>query len=425
MLFLWIIKYNEPKKMIVIILLNLLQISDRGPVTDMEEEVTTMNGSESVLNSSFNSAFSGFESLLRKQMGDDSESNLRNNQTHPGKNTEGFHQKHNGEVRHNDRSRSPTFQGDYVRTDSGYHGTESEKLKQCDTGYKHTNGDIEKKENYLRNGSDIAHSNGRAELNEGNDWSKFDKERYSHPSSLADDRRFDKYHSEIAMDNGHQDTDQLAYPLQNTTDRNEDRGRARSVDRIKVNQSFFQNYGPRNQSSDSVSDRYYEQRSRRDLPPRGRSASPFRYNRYSDSRQEDNPYREMDPMFRNRSPDRSNEARDRNSKPQRESGIYSDREYQSLPSGFPSSAGDTHREREPREHIASQRGSNHDTAKSYSQPQMRQPLVTPRTAPLSSGRPPVNRALFLANGNVENGHREVKTLTITECTKHSIYLDFS
>ena len=84
-------------------------MGDRGPVTDMEEEVSTMNGSESVLNSSFNSAFSGFESLLRKQMGDDSESNLRNNQTHPGRNTEGFHQKHNGVVQHNDRSMSQTF----------------------------------------------------------------------------------------------------------------------------------------------------------------------------------------------------------------------------------------------------------------------------------------------------------------------------
>ena len=385
----------------------------------MEEEVSTMNGSESVLNSSFNSAFSGFESLLRKQMGDDSESNLRNNQIHPGRNTEGFQQKHNGEVQHNDRSMSPTFQGDYVRTDSGYQGTESEKQKQWDRGYKRTNGDVEKKENYLRNGSDITHSNGRAELNEGNDWSKFNKEGYSHKGSLAAeqefDRRFDKYHSEIAMHNGHLDTDQLAYPLQNATDRNDDRGRARSVDRIKVNQSFYQNYGPRNQSTDAVSDRYYEQRGKRDLPPRGRSASPFRYNRYSDSRQEDNPYREMDPMFRNRSPDRPNETRDRNSKPHRENGLY-DREYQSLLTGFPSSITDTHREREPREHISSQGGSNHDNVKSYSQPQMRQPLVTPRAAPLSSGRPPVNRALFLANGNVENGHREVNTST-TKCTK--------
>ena len=385
----------------------------------MEEEVSTMNGSESVLNSSFNSAFSGFESLLRKQMGDDSESNLGNNQTHRGRKTEGFHQIHNGEVKHNDRSRSPTFQGDYVRTDSGYHGTESEKLKQCDRGYKHTNGDIEKKENYLRNGSDITHSNGRGELNEGNDWSTLNNERYRHQGSLAAeqefDRRFDKYHPETAMDNGHRDTDQLAYPLQNTTDRNDDRGRARSMDRIKVNQSFYQNYGPRNQSTDAVSDRYHEQRGKRDLPPCGRSASPFRYNRYIDSRQEDNPYREMDPMFRNRSPDRSNETRDRNSKPQRESGLY-DREYQSLPSGFPSPTGDTLREREPREHISSQGANSHDNVKSYSQPQMRQPLVTPRAAPLSSGRPPVNRALFLANGNVENGHREVNTSATKECT---------
>ena len=386
----------------------------------MEEEVSTMNGSESVLNSSFNSAFSGFESLLRKQMGDDSESNLKNNQTHPGRNTEGFHQKHNGAVQHNERSRSPTFQGDYVRTDSGYHGTESEKLKQHDRGYKHTNGDVEKKENYLRNDSDITHSKGRAELNEGKDWPKVNKERYSHQGSCLAaeqefDRRFDKYHSEIAMDNQHMDTDQLAYPLQNTTDRNDERERARSVDRIKVNQSFYQNYGPRNQSTDAVSDRYYEQRGKRDLPPRGRSASPFRYNRYSDSRQEDNPYREIDPMFRNRSPDRSNETRDRNSKPQRESGLY-DREYQSLPTGFSSSTGDTHREREPRERISSQGGSNHDNVKSYSQPQMRQPLVTPRAAPLSSGRPPVNRALFLANGNIENGHREVNIST-TQCIK--------
>ena len=388
-------------------------------MTDMEEEVSTMHGSESVLNSSFNSAFSGFESLLRKQMGDDSESNLRNNQTHPARNTEGFYQKHNGEVQHNDGSRSPTLQGDYGRMDSGYHETESQKLRQYERGYKHINGDIERKENSLRNGSGVAPSNGRAELDESNNWSKFNKERYDHQSSLAGeqefDRRFDKYHSESAKNNGHRDTDQLAFPLQNTMDRNDDRGRARSVDRIKVNQGFYQNYGPRNQSTDALSDRYHEQRGKRDLPPRGRSASPVRYNRYRDSRQEDNPYREMDPMFRNRSPDRSNETSDRNSNPHRESGIY-DREYQSLPTGVPSFTGDTHREREPRQHTSYQGGSNHDYPKSYSQPQMRQPLVTPRAAPLSSRRAPVNRALFLANGNVENGHREVNTSTTT-CTK--------
>ena len=392
---------------------NLLQVNDRGPVTDMEEEVSTMNGSESVLNSSFNSAFSGFESLLRKQMGDDSESNPRNNQTHPGRNTEGFHRKHNGEVQHNDGSRSPTLQGDYGRTDSGYHETENEKLRQCERGYKHINGDVERRENSLRNGSDIASSNDRAELDESSNWSKFNKEQYSHQSSVAGeqdfDRRFDKYHSESAKNNGHRDTDQLTFPLQNTMDRN-DRGRARSVDRTKVNQGFYQNCGPRNQSTDALNDKYHEQRDKRNLPPCGRSASPVRYNRYRDPRQEDNPYREMDPMFRNRSPDRSNETRDQNSNPHRENGIY-DREYQSLPTGVPSSTGDTHREREPQEHIRFQGGSNHDNTKYYSQPQMRQPLVTPRAAPLSSGRAPVNRALFLANGNAENGHREVNTST--------------
>ena len=375
----------------------------------MEEEVSTMNGSESVLNSSFNSAFSGFESLLRKQMGDDSESNLRNNQTHPGRSTGGFHRKHNGEVQHNDGSRSPTLQGDYGRTDSGYHETENEKLGQYERGYKHMNGDIERRENALRNGSDIAPSNGRAELDESNNWSKFTKERYSHQSSLAGeqefDRRFDTHHSECAKNNGHRDTDQLAFPLQHTMDRNEDRGRARSVDRIKVNQVFYQNYGPRNQSSDDLRDKYHYQRPKRDLPPRGRSASPVRYNRYRDSRQEDNPYREMDPMFRNKSPDRSNGTRDRDSNPHRESRIY-DREYQSLPAGVPSPTGDIQREREPREHISYQGDSNRNNAKYYSQPQMKQPLVTPRVAPLSSGRAPVNRALFLANGTVDNGQRE-------------------
>ena len=385
----------------------------------MEEEVSTMNGSESVLNSSFNSALSGFESLLRKQMGGD-ETEVHSSQTQDVR--EGYNQRTNSEVKNHERSRSPTLKDHYDRIDSGYHGDEFQHAVQYERYHRAVNGDNYKRDEYSsRNGDDRGLYNDKdfeaprsrplpMKGEHRNSWStskdrQATREEMNHQSSEQElDKYFDRRNSDKSMERGRRSTERLA---KYHSDKMVDTGRAQSAERVNEGQLCYQNYGQRNNSSGTLSDNYKEHRIKHDLPPRGRSASPYRYNSYRDSSRDDNPYKEMDPKFRNLSPERSTESRDRDPSPHTENRMCN-REYHSLPPNLPSSAPNMPHQRDPQDYARPLESSTPNNTQSHSQPIMRQPLVTTRTTPVSaSARPPVNRALFLPNGNAENWHREV------------------
>ena len=363
----------------------LLQVSDRGPPTDMEEEASTMNGSESVLNSSFNSALSGFESLLRKQMGSD-ESDLQSSQNHIVR--EGHHQRNNGEVKRQGRSGSPVMKGHYDRIDSGYHGTEYVNTGQCDRNYRTANRDHHKRDEYSsRNGDDRGQYNDMdfeppppnrrpplMKSPDGNSWSmskdsRTNKEEISQQSSFTSEQElrkyFDRRNSEKSVDRRRRSMERLT---EYNSDRIGDTGRTQSAERINQSQSSYQNCGQRNNSADTLDDNYKDHRVKHDLPPRGRSASPYRYNRYRDYAQDDNPYKEMDPKFRNTSQERSTVPRDRSLSPPRENRNYC-REYHSLPPNLPSSSSNVPHQRDPHDCTRPLESSTPNNQQTHSQHQ--------------------------------------------------------
>ncbi len=386
----------------------------------MEDDRSTVNGGDSVLNSSFNSALSGFESLLRKQMGDDppSRTSGSSDQIHP--------------EQYNEQMKDRVSIDKYGDLD--YHGAELERQKYIEASfangtnsapprswdkYSATNGDRNSTE---QNGSrygrpnvdrtdyepshnrdgysdmDFKAMNPRSPPKAGMDFvdgssrtGPVNHEQLSQQSSLTSEQELSKYFAdrksnEHVIDAGKRSLDRLAHSLRKTVDKIGGGTFERSQSDEKLSDSGHGSAGSyqnnthnnytenpegaiRRSSADIVNSRYPVDEHGEPIP-RGRSGSPYRVNlmnkfRDMDSRKDENmAYREMDPRFRNRSPEHGSSMRDRSVSPYREDRVRfteqnrgRERESYSYHNSHPSSPSSQQRSSHPASPIPHDRGS--------------------------------------------------------------------
>ena len=311
------------------------------------EEVSTMNGSESALNSSFNSVLSGFESLLRKQMRDDADSySARNSRrTDSEKYNSGRYQAEDKHHRISGQTRSMHDKRHFSELNSDLDRHESDSrssLNQNEGALDHTATPATDLFGNWSNGkreqSDRAQSRMRKDLN------------LNHNTEYSG-----------ATANLSSWTPTLHYTRASAV-------RARSAERVNPERS---SYSPRNNSADRLDNGAERQR--------GRSVSPHR------STAQWEPSRDNDYMA---------SIREYNSR--RSHANYERKNDNNGQDSLFNVTNTTEPETQSRQH--------------HAKPLLKPALVTARTTPVVTAKPSVSRALFQPNGSAQNGHREVRTL---------------
>ncbi len=344
----------------------------------MDEDLqAAAHGSDSALNSSFNSALSGFESLLRKQMGDESEPKDSSGGERRARNArEGITQSH-----HHNAVRVK-LKG--TTLNNQFNATELHRPNS-----RHGNGESERwdpnkpKEQHRRYNTFPMHRQIHTDVLDQRDHCEYAFDGLSREKGDKEDwHSLNRSHEGASVRRTAQNQDNAV--------RQQDRSysdRARSLERGSRDRHLFHSGGPRNNSANNLDELKSELQPKR-TQLRGRSASPVSYGRLGAA----------DPGDPN-----SQKARlmDLDAQQSRDLEGEHDARLSSSAGGVGMRLGSS--------------GERDRSTNSYAspdfQPQMRSALVTPRTTPMSvSAKHSTKRSLFFSNGIVQNGHREVNIL---------------